>query len=385
MRAAWPRFILALPIWTGWATHMLEVPMKARFALQGCIAAIALALPGFAAAQIHAMFNYETKSPDSMKALKNPVAGPRKEGIAIIDVDPESKTFGKIVQDMPLPPDLVAHHIFYNRDMSKIYVTTVGKGEMRVNHMRKTPYAMKTVEVFDCQVGEDVVFSDDNKKWYLSCMGSANMVVGDAVRDVALRSVKVPAPYPHGIAVHEGIDRALLTSTVRPSDGGDPGEMLSVVELSTGKSPGTHKMSTKPSPSGAAPVEVLLVPGSDPPIFYVTTLGAGTLWTAKWNPGKKDFDVAQAYDFSKDGDGVALEMYFNTAVDRMYVTTAKPGRMHIFDVGGGKIMDPQLLATVPAAEGAHHIAFTKDGRYAYVQNALLNLPGLSDGSVTVVD
>src|SRR3954468_6546574 len=338
MRAAWPRFILALPIWTGWATHMLEVPMKARFALQGCIAAIALALPGFAAAQIHAMFNYETKSPDSMKALKNPVAGPRKEGIAIIDVDPESKTFGKIVQDMPLPPDLVAHHIFYNRDMSKIYVTSLGKGEMRVIDMRKTPYAMKTVEVSDCQVGEDVVFFDDNSKWYLSCMGSANMVVGDAVRDVALQSVSLPAPYPHGIAVHEGIDRAILTSTVRPSDGGDPGEVLSVVELSTGKALGTHKVSMKTSPSGEAPVEVLFVPGQEPPLAYITTLGGGTLWTARWNPDRKDFDVAQAYDFSKNGDGVALEMYFNKGVGRMYVTTGRPGRLYVFDVAGKDIM-----------------------------------------------
>jgi hypothetical protein len=31
------------------------------------------------------------------------------------------------------------------------------------------------------------------------------------------------------------------------------------------------------------------------------------------------------------------------------------------------------------------VAFTKDERYAYVQNSLLNLPGMSDGSVTVVD
>jgi len=360
--------------------------MTARFALRNCILALALVLPGLALGEIRAMFNYETKSPDSMKALKNPVStGPRREGIAIIDVDPESKGFGKILQDIPLPPDLVAHHIFYNRDMSKIYVTSLGKGEMRVIDMRKQPYVLKTIDVSACQVGEDVVFSDDNTKWYLSCMGSANMIVGDAVRDVALRSVALPAPYPHGVAVHEKIDRALLTSTVRPADGGDPGEVLSVVELSTGKALGTHKVSLKPSPSGEAPVEVLFVPKADPPLAYITTLGGGTLWTARWNPAKKDFDVAQAYDFGKGGDGVALEMYFNTAVDRMYVTTGKPGRMHVFDVSGDNLMQPKLLKTYAAAEGAHHIAFTKDGRYAYVQNALLNLPGLSDGSVTVVD
>src|SRR5207245_2443032 len=122
------------------------LPMNGCIALRNCIAALAFVLPGFALGQIHAMFNYETKSPDSLKALKSPVTtGPRKEGIAIIDVDPRSKTFGKIVQDMPLPPDLVAHHIFYNRDMSKAYVTSLGKGEMRVIDMRKQPYAMKTV------------------------------------------------------------------------------------------------------------------------------------------------------------------------------------------------------------------------------------------------
>jgi DNA-binding beta-propeller fold protein YncE len=36
-------------------------------------------------------------------------------------------------------------------------------------------------------------------------------------------------------------------------------------------------------------------------------------------------------------------------------------------------------------DGAHHVAFTKDGRYAFVQSSLLNLPGMSDGSVAVID
>jgi hypothetical protein len=40
---------------------------------------------------------------------------------------------------------------------------------------------------------------------------------------------------------------------------------------------------------------------------------------------------------------------------------------------------------LPAAEGAHHVAFTKDWHYAFVQNALLNLPGMSDGAITVID
>ena len=43
------------------------------------------------------------------------------------------------------------------------------------------------------------------------------------------------------------------------------------------------------------------------------------------------------------------------------------------------------LTSIATAEGAHHVAFTKDWRYAFVQNTLLNLPGMSDGSITVID
>lgn len=345
---------------------------------------LATLLPGLASAQIHAMFNYETKSPDSLKVLKTPVqTGPRKEGIAVIDVDPKSKTFGQTIQDIPLPADLVAHHIFYNRDQSKAYVTALGKGELRVIDMKKVPYAAKVVAVPDCAVGEDVVFSEDNKKWYLSCMGSQAMVEGDAVADKPLRTIKVAAKYPHGIAIHNGIDRILLTSTVRASDLGDAGEVISAVEASTGKVLGTYKMSKKPSPAGEAPVEILFVPKANPPIAYVTNMYGGTLWTATWNPAKKDFDVAQVHDFNEQKIGVPLEMYFNAKADRMYVTTAKPGHLHIFDTS--KPGSPKLLKSIEAAEGAHHVAFTKDGRYAFVQNALLNLPGMSDGSVTIVD
>jgi len=359
--------------------------MKLFFELQRCAAAALLLLPGFAFGQIHAMLNYETKSPESLKVLKTPVAtGERKEGIAVIDVDPKSKTYGQIVQDMPLPADLVAHHIFYNRDQSKAYVTALGKSELRVIDMQKQPYAVKVIEVAGCNVGEDVVFSEDNKKWYLSCMGTQMMIVGDAVADKTLGSVKVAAPYPHGIAIHNGIDRILLTSTVRASDLGDAGEVISAVEASSGKVLGTYKVSKKPSPSGEAPVEILFVPGANPPVAYITNMYGGTLWTATWNPAKKDFEVAQAYDFSAQNAGVPLEIYFNNKADRMYVTTAKPGHLHIFDLKAGPAQ-PKLVKSIATAEGAHHVAFTKDWHYAFVQNALLNLPGMSDGSVTIVD
>ncbi len=233
-----------------------------------------------------------------------------------------------------------------------------------------------------CQVGEDVVF-DDKGRWYLTCMGSDTVVVGSVATDKVLQNIKTPKPYPHGVAVHDGIDRMLITNTVR-GDLKEPGEMITAIELSTGKVLSSYKVSKKKSPSGEAPVEILFAPGSNPPVALITNMFGATLWAATWNPGKKDFVVSQAFDFSTVKAGVPLEIYFNTKAKRLYVTTAKPGQFHIFDISQGAAK-PKLLKTLPAADGAHHVAFTKGWGYAFVQNSLLNLPGMSDGSITVID
>ena len=353
-------------------------------------AALAFTLIGGVAAQaeILAMANYESKPADALKAFKHPVAGrTRQEGIAIIDVDPASPNFKKIVETIALPSDLVAHHIFYNRDSSKAYVTSLGKSELGVIDMGTRPFAMKRVALPECKVGEDVVFSDDNKTWYLTCMGSQNVVVGDAVKDAPVKTIPLPKPYPHGIAIHQGIDRILVTSTVRATDLGDPGEDITAIEASTGKVVGTYKVSNKASPSGEAPVEVLFVPGSNPPVAYVTNVYGGTLWTATWDPAKKDFSVAQVFDFGTVKAGVPLEIYVTSKdgkADQLHVTTAKPGHLQIFDISKD-VGKPQLIRSIATAEGAHHVAYTKDGKLAIVQNSFINLPGMNDGSFTVVD
>ncbi len=83
---------------------------------------------GTASAEILAMMNYESKTPDQVKALKLTGAQERREGIAIIDVDPESATFGKWLVDIPLDPAGVAHLIFYDRTMTKAYLTSLASG-----------------------------------------------------------------------------------------------------------------------------------------------------------------------------------------------------------------------------------------------------------------
>ena len=329
--------------------------------------------PSVPRAEILAMLNYESKPQQTI----------RREGIAVIDVDPASGNFGQILMDIPLPPDLINHHIFYNKDVSKAYITALGKSELRVMDVTQFPYRLKKISIPECQVGEDVVFSNDNKTWYLTCMGSSKVIVGDAVNDKVLKVISPSKPYPHGIAINESIDRMLITSSVRASDFGDAGETVTVIELSTGKELSSHKLSRKPSPSGVAPVEVLFVPGASPPTVYVTNMFGGTVWAGVWDPAIKDFRFDEAFDFTPLGSSVPLEMYFNEKGDRLYVTTANPGRFHIFDISKS-LLKPKLLKTLPVGNGAHHVSFSPDEQLAFVQNNFLGLPGMDDGSVTVI-
>jgi len=357
--------------------------MKKKSIWMAALTALALLGPIEVKAEILAMMNYESKPADSLKALKLTGKRERKEGIAIIDVDPNAPTFGKILMDIPLPPDLVAHHIFYDRKMEKAYVTALGKPELHVFNLKEFPYRLKRIAVPKCKMGEDVVFSEDNKTWYLTCMNSSNVYVGETASDKITRIIDIPGTNPHGMVVLSDIDRLLVTDTIT-GDLKTPREHLIVIEASTNKILGKLKMSKKKSPSGVAPVELLRVPGSNPAIVYTTNMFGAALWTATWNPAKKNFDVAEAFDLSKINGGVPLEIYFTNNGKTMYVTTANPGSLHIFDLSENP-EKPKLVKSIKTGQGAHHVGLTRDGRYGFVQNSFINLPGMRDGSVSVVD
>ena len=331
-----------------------------------------------ASAEILALINYESKP-------NQPV---RREGIAIMDIDPESVDFGRILMEIPLPSDLVAHHIFFNRDRSKAYVTALGKSLLHVIDLTKFPYRLRAIDVPDCQVGEDLVVSEDNKTWYLTCMGSSNVIVGDALMDKPIKTVSAAEPalatilYPHGIAIHNGIDRVLVTSTVKP-DMSEAGDSVTVLEASTGKVLSTHKIGSKPAPAKSAPVEVMFSPKADPPVVHITNMMEGTLWAGVWDPKSKAFSFHQIDDFGPREQGMPLEMLYNAKGDRLFVTTAKPGYVNLYDNTDPR--QPKFLKTIAAAAGAHHSVLSPDERYLFVQNSLLNLEGMSDGSITVID
>jgi len=331
-----------------------------------------------ALAELLALLNYESKPEQSV----------RREGIAIMDIDPVSSDFGKVLMEIPLPPDLVAHHIFFNRDRTKAYITALGKSVLHVVDLTRFPFRLHAIEVPDCQVLEDLVVSDDNRTWYLTCMGSSAVIMGDAVKDKPVKTIRTPdgggasVLYPHGIAIHNGIDRVLITSTVKP-DMSDAGDSVTVLQASTGAVLSTHKVSSKPSPAKAAPVEVMFVPFSNPPVVQITNMLEGTLWTGTWDAASQSFSFQQVDDYGPRQQGMPLEMLYNAKGDRLFVTTAKPGFVNVYD--NSDPGHPRFLQAIPAAQGAHHSVLSPDERYLFVQNSLLNLEGMSDGSITVID
>ena len=349
-----------------------------RFRLLSLTLGLLLSCSAPALAELLALLNYESKPEQSV----------RREGIAIMDIDPESSDFGKVLMEIPLPPDLVAHHIFFNRDRTKAYITALGKSVLHVVDLTRFPFRLHAIEVPDCQVLEDLVVSDDNRTWYLTCMGSSAVIMGDAVKDKPLKTIRTPdgggasVLYPHGIAIHNGIDRVLITSTVKP-DMSDAGDSVTVLQASTGAVLSTHKVSSKPSPAKAAPVEVMFVPFSNPPVVQITNMLEGTLWTGTWDAASQSFSFQQVDDYGPRQQGMPLEMLYNAKGDRLFVTTAKPGFVNVYD--NSDPGHPRFLQAIPAAQGAHHSVLSPDERYLFVQNSLLNLEGMSDGSITVID
>lgn len=329
-------------------------------------------------AELLALLNYESKPTNQV----------RREGIAIMDIDPDSPAFGKILMEIPLPPDLVAHHIFFNRDRTKAYITALGKNLLHVMDLTSFPYRLRPIPVPNCQMGEDLVVSEDNRTWFLTCMGSSMVIMGDAIKDQPIKIINTPETaaafvrYPHGIAIHNGIDRVVITSTVKP-DMSEAGETVTVLEASTGDVLSTHRVSTKPSPAKAAPVEVMFSPNANPPVVHVTNMLEATLWTGVWDPKTKTFSFEQVDDYGPRQQGMPLEMLYNAKGDRLYVTTAKPGFVNLYD--NSNPQRPKFLQAISAAPGAHHTVLSPDERYLFVQNSLLNLEGMSDGSITVID
>ena len=109
------------------------------------------------------------------------------------------------------------------------------------------------------------------------------------------------------------------------------GESVTVIEASTGTVLSTHKISSKPSPAKSAPVEIMFSPKTDAPVVHITNMMEGTLWAGVWDPASKTFSFHQVDDFGPREQGMPLEVLYNAKGDRLFVTTAKPGSVNLYD------------------------------------------------------
>jgi DNA-binding beta-propeller fold protein YncE len=340
-----------------------------------------------ARAEMLAMVVYETKAEESIRELRvEKTRRTREDGLAIIDVDPASEAYGRILAKFPLPEGLAPHHQYYNRDKTKIYVTGTLLPMLHVVDLTRAPYRVKRIDTPGCERLDTVVFSSDNKTWWVSCIATDKLLIGDAIADRVVGEISIPIGGPHGMALHQGLDRLIVTNL---GSFGNFREMVTIVEASTGRVLSSHKMSREPSPSGSGPTDVLFARRRSPPIAYINVAFGGeskkgTLWAGAWSPGKRDFEFQQVFDFGTTESGIPVTIGMDREEERLFVSTTNPGHFHIFDLTGDP-MKPKLLKTLRAAQGAHHAALSPDERYAFVQNGVLNLPGLSDGSITVVD
>lgn len=329
-------------------------------------------IAGSATAQQTAVVFYETKG----------TATPRHEALAFVEVDPDTPGLGEILAEIPLPSDMIAHHILYNPARDRAYVTSLGRSELTVFDVTAFPWRKTVVDVPGCVVGEDAAFSAKLDRWYLTCMGSSVIVVGDGKTDKVIETVLTPEPWPHGITVRDDLGRVLATSTEDPADPTVIGDSIVEFDLETMEHLATYA-TTDPDGAPSSPVEIFFVPGAEPPVAYVTNAASADLWIAEWRPEEERFDLRHAFDFAPLGQEVPLEVYFDADATRAYVTTTAPGHLNAFDITDP--LHPRHLGAAETAPGAHHLAFSEDGRLALVQNGLANIEGINDGSISVVD
>jgi len=326
--------------------------------------------------QITALINY--RSIDESR---------QKDGLAIIDLNPHSKTFGDILQDAPIGEGVLMHHPFYNSDKSKLYNTSLmGEELYRINLHDNKILDVTPLDTGSCVVGEDMIFSKDGQKFYLTCMGSNNIMVFDANTDQLIGEIFADqnenpnafTKYPHGISADENIDRMIVTQTVSPALD-DPQSSVSVIEFSTGNVLSTIELVKSPDVPNA-PVEVLFHP--DYSVAYVSGMLDGTIWVLEWDEITESFVPTLADDGTKREHSWPLDLNIGPN-GNLFVSFAVPGVVNEYSLKTPQ--QPELLRTLPAMPGAHHTLFSEDGKYMYVQNNLLNLDGLNSGTISVVD
>lgn len=326
------------------------------------------------------------------------------DGMAVIELDPESPNFGNISSRLELGVGVLPHHIYYDYFAQRLYTTALGGSYLyqirTVEDANGLPTLVSAtpINTGTSTVGEDIFFTSDNR-YFVTFMGGDGSLKGgsvgvfNATNNQLIKTISGAIDvnpnkfimYPHGISISEEKELMMVTSTIHPDLTSGVGNTCTLIDLNTHEMIETYTVADSPSDM-SSPVEVLLLRGQFPKFALTTTMLGGDIWMAPYNPTIGKYDAfTKAFDGSTMGLGWALEMYMDNN-KQLYVSFGVPGKVLVFDIS--ELPTLRLLRTLDADEGAHHMVFfkTKSGRdVVVVQNNLLNFPNLNSGTITVVD
>lgn len=333
------------------------------------------------------------------------------DGVALIDLDPESDDFGKIIQRYDIGKGVLPHHLYWNRDQTRLYTTALGASMLYEIALEKeengTP-RMAQITPIDVEgniMGEDMYFTEDGSRYYVTFMGGkggdrdGSVGVFDAATNQLREVITAPAPedpstgkpfilWPHGISANEDLGLLMFTSSLHPA-GKSVGNTVTAVDMNTHQPVKTYLIGDTWGEL-SFPMEVVLLRDDLPPYALVTTTEGGDIWVAPYDEQTKTFgEFVKQVEGEDAGLGAALEFYIYTdqaGQRELYVTFAQPGVINVYSLED--LPKLTLKRTLPANAGAHHLVFftTKSSReVVLVQNNLINLEGLNSGTLMAVD
>lgn len=338
------------------------------------------------------------------------------DGVLLLNLDPESEDFGEILQTFEIGEGVVTHHLYYNRDQSRLYNTTLG-GEYLYELILErdadgipTIIEAQSIDTGDSTVGEDMYFSKDGATFWMTFLGGfggdrdGTIGVFDAQTNELLQTIVAPEPedpasgepfilYPHGISANEDLGTMVVTSTVHPDLSSGMGNTVTLIDMETYE-PVQTVLVAESWEDLSQPVEVLVLRDGLPSYALVTTVMGGDIWIAPVDEETGYLgEFSEVVDGSAEELGIALEFYTGPGNDPeseddqlLYVSFALPGVVNAYSLDN--LPELELVKTYEAEAGAHHFGFfrTESGREAMViQNNLLNGEGINAGTLTIVD
>lgn len=336
-----------------------------------------------------------------------------EDGVVLMDLDPESEDFGKILQQRAIGAGVLPHHLYFNHEENRLYTTALGGEnlyEIKLDNGEDglpTMGWIKGIDTGGSIVGEDIYFTRDGSRYYVTFMGgqggdkAGSVGVFDAHTNELLETIVAPVPddlpsdqpfilWPHGISANEDRGLMMVTSTIHHELTKGMGNTVTLIDMETNQPIKTYLVSESWD-EFSSPVEVIMLRDGLPEVALVNTMIGGDVWMAEYDEASGLYgEFSKVVEGDDSGLGWALEFYIhenNEGEKELFISFAVPGVVNVYsldDLPGQLTLKRQL----PAGLGAHHMTFfeTESGREVVaVQNNLLNLDGLNSGLITVVD